>query len=338
MRYFYRTIAIVLILTFLSQGCSKGEKVYSREWVYFGTVVGIKFYATQRPPDKLFDTVKRTYAYWDSLTDFYDRNSALYKLNREIEETVVVDSNLSKLICEALRWKKLTHSKLTPLIGPLVRLWGIGKKGKYIPDKYKIDSALSYIETCYVKCISDTIMVLHGRPVIDLSAYAKGWVVDRIYHEILPIVRERKDIRGFIIDAGRNLRVWRRDGGTYKIGISNPRGKGIIKVFELPSGMSCASAGDYEQFFIVDGKRYHHIFDPMTGYPASGAIAATAICVDGIDADALSTAAVVIGRDCDDVAKRVGCEVILFEEVGKKVVSSLYGTRIVRFASREGEL
>jgi len=315
----------LLLLT----GCSNNEKEYSRQWIYFDTVVSIKFYGFDRPPDSLYDITKDIYSYWDSLLDVYDTNSGVYRLNHTLSDTVYICSDLSKILTKSLLWNDRTDDKLTPLIGPLVSLWGIGLKGDYIPSKELIDKAISNINNSYIEFISDTVIVKHGNPEVNLSAYAKGWVVDINYDKILPCVKGNMDIAGFLIDAGRNIKGWRRDNKTFKIGIANPRGKGIVKVFELPSGQSCASAGDYERFIIVNGKRYHQIFDPKTGYPSDKAIGATVVCKNAFDADVISTAAILLGDSIINVAKSEKADLILFYEIGQTVINKQFGSNIV---------
>jgi len=81
---------------------------------------------------------------------------------------------------------------------------------------------------------------------------------------------------------------------VWRIGIKDPRGSGVIAVLELREG-AVSTSGDYERFFLKGGKRYHHIIDPRTGYPARGIWSATVVAKEGVLADALSTALFVLG-------------------------------------------
>jgi len=96
--------------------------------------------------------------------------------------------------------------------------------------------------------------------------------------------------RGFI-NAGGDLFCWGENPSQapWKIGIKHPRQEGFFGILELMDA-AAATAGDYQRFFIEGGRRYHHIFDPRTGYPASGKQSVTVIGPETLLCDALSTA------------------------------------------------
>jgi len=116
------------------------------------------------------------------------------------------------------------------------------------------------------------------------------------------------------------------DGSPWRIGVQNPRDitgnyVGIIEV----SNKTVVTSGDYERYFERDGKRYHHIIDPRTGYPSeSGLISATIVCDLSIDADALSTSVFVLGleKGMELVEKLEGVEAILITNDKNIYVSS----------------
>lgn len=131
---------------------------------------------------------------------------------------------------------------------------------------------------------------------IDLGGIAKGYAGD----EAIKIYKKH-GIESAYINLGGNVVVLGKkpNGKPWKIGIQNPRdikGKyiGIVEV----SDKAVITSGDYERYFEENGKRYHHIFDPNTGYPAnSGLISATIITGLSIEGDALSTAVFVLGLE-----------------------------------------
>ena len=131
---------------------------------------------------------------------------------------------------------------------------------------------------------------------MDLGAIAKGYTADEVKKVLL-----NNKINSALINLGGNVYAigTNPDGDDWNIGIQNPlstRGEylGTISVTDK----SIVTSGNYERFFIKDGIRYHHIFDPKTGYPAEEGLISTTIVSDkSIDGDALSTSTYILGLD-----------------------------------------
>jgi thiamine biosynthesis lipoprotein len=128
---------------------------------------------------------------------------------------------------------------------------------------------------------------------VDLGAIAKGYAVDRAV-ELL----RRAGIESAAVNAGGNIRlIGDHDGRPWRIAIQHPRdAAGQLALLEL-ADVSVSTSGDYERFFEQDGVRYHHIFDPRTGYPAGRCRSVTVVTPSAALADALSTAAFVLGPE-----------------------------------------
>lgn len=120
---------------------------------------------------------------------------------------------------------------------------------------------------------------------------AKGYALDQAQ-----ALLQAQGLENFALYAGGQVQVQGRRGGRpWRVGIKHPRRDDYFAVFELSSG-SLSTSGDYEHFFIdVDGRRWHHILDPRTGLPARGLLSVTVLAPKGIYADALSTAAFIVG-------------------------------------------
>jgi len=129
---------------------------------------------------------------------------------------------------------------------------------------------------------------------IDLGGVAKGYAVDRA----LAVLRERGITSG-LVDAGGDIRVLGTKSADtpWRIGIQHPRdGNALIALVEIDSG-SVATSGDYERYFMKDGRRYHHILDPQTGWPCSACMSVTIVADLAIEADVLATAVFVLGPE-----------------------------------------
>ena len=133
-----------------------------------------------------------------------------------------------------------------------------------------------------------------------------------------------KGVTSALIDAGGDVYALGKKGRDFwKIGIRDPRRDDILGYLEVED-LAVMGSGDYEKFFIEKGKRYHHIFDPNTGYPAEGLTGSTLIHRDPMLADAWNTAIFVLGpkRGLELVEKIPGMETMMVKSSGEIVYSS----------------
>ena len=202
------------------------------------------------------------------------------------------------VIEEAVKYGKLTGGALDVTIEPIVKLWGIGTDKERVPAKNEVDEKLKLVD--YNDIILDekssTIKLRRASQAIDLGAIAKGYTAD----EIKKVLIDNK-ISSALINLGGNVYAVgsKPDGTSWNIGIQNPldtRGQYLGTVSFTDK--SVVTSGNYERYFIKDGVRYHHIFDPKTGYPADKGIISTTIVSDkSIDGDALSTSTYIMGLE-----------------------------------------
>jgi thiamine biosynthesis lipoprotein len=154
---------------------------------------------------------------------------------------------------------------------------------------------------------------------IDLGGIAKGYAVDKAFDLLISL-----GYRNLIVNAGGDLRI----GGTkldqpWSIGIQHPRESEKIVARISISDAAIATSGDYEKFFIHQGKRYHHILNPKDGFPAEGCQSVSIIYKEGMMADALATAVFVLGPQkgyslCQRL-EDVNC--LIIDKEGKNILS-----------------
>jgi thiamine biosynthesis lipoprotein len=131
---------------------------------------------------------------------------------------------------------------------------------------------------------------------VDLGGIAKGYAADSI------LTKMRRDgITSAFTDFGGNVAVIGKkpDGRLWRVGIQHPRKENALLGIVSLSDQSIVTSGDYHQYFWGNGhKRYHHLIDPSTGYPSeSGLISASIISSSFFEADALSTAVFLAGKE-----------------------------------------
>ncbi len=125
---------------------------------------------------------------------------------------------------------------------------------------------------------------------LNFGAIAKGFIVDKVMQELM-----EDSVTKILINAGGDLRVYDKKNRKINIGIKHPRGKlsDLIAKIKIEN-MAVVTSGDYEQFFEIGGKRYHHILSPKTGFPIANVFSVTVIAPNTTIADALSTALFLI--------------------------------------------
>ena len=135
---------------------------------------------------------------------------------------------------------------------------------------------------------------------LDFGAMGKGIACDRVAENL-----EENQVEGACVAVGGSVLCYgaKPDGSGFRIGIRDPRGTendmmGTIEVRSDKHPVYISTSGDYEKYFIQDGKRYHHILKPKTGYPAeSGLVSVTIVSTDGTLADGLSTSLFIMGEE-----------------------------------------
>jgi thiamine biosynthesis lipoprotein len=143
---------------------------------------------------------------------------------------------------------------------------------------------------------------------LDLGAFAKGYGIDLGIQQL-----REMGITNAIINAGGDLRAIGQHGDRpWKIGIRHPRKQGVLASIELQGDESIFTSGDYERKFEHQGKRYHHIIDPRTGYPAQASSSVTVIHTDAATADAATTALFIAGpKKWHEIARAMGIKYVL---------------------------
>ncbi len=194
---------------------------------------------------------------------------------------------------------RLSEGLFDPAMGALVQLWGFDDEERYRsapPPPQDIRQALDASPSlCEAELGEDIVLSAIGAR-LDFGASAKGRAVD----DIIELLR-RHGVRNAIVNAGGDLRaIGRRPERAWRIGIRQPRGasaQDVLASLNVADGEAVFSSGDYERYFLHEGRRYHHIIDPRDGYPAAGSQSASVLHGSAELADAAATALFVAGPD-----------------------------------------
>ena len=220
-------------------------------------------------------------------------NSEISLLNHHVK-IATRDEDIFNMVTTAKMVSKDTNGAFDITIKPLSDLWNI-KGGGPVPSDEEITNRLKSISNADVQVDleKEDVFFANSDTQIDLGAIAKGYCADAIANVLI-----ENGIKSALIDLGGNVRtIGNKKGSTWRIGIQDPDGVrgeyfGVLDI----SDKCVVTSGAYERYFIEDGKKYHHIIDPHTGYPADSDITSVSIiAADGAKADALSTAVYVLG-------------------------------------------
>lgn len=239
-----------------------------------------------------------------------DPDSDVSRLNAAAAgEEVEVSVDTLALIFSAWFFAKNTDGAFDDTLAPVSSAWGFTEDSFRVPSQEELDELLEYVGWDKVHYGTDSLIASHDEGVqIDLGGIAKGYVADRIA-EIL----KENDIPRATISLGGNVLAWgdRPDGDPWLVGIQDPGHpdeEAYVGGLRLEDAFAVTS-GSYQRYFEQDGRIYHHIIDPATGYPADSGLTSVTVVADcsreaadglagtGTMCDALSTALFVMGEE-----------------------------------------
>lgn len=279
------TIGVLLLAS--AGGCQK--PLYQETQFIMGTFVEVKS-PDVRASAIVFDEFKKL----EAIFNLFDRGSELSRLNDT--QKAVVSEPLFDIIQQAQGFYRLTDGAFDITVGPASVLWKKAIASKILPGPDAVAQALSLAGSDFIYLDAKTreVALLKSGMRIDLGGIAKGFALDRA-------VRKLKDaqIDSALINAGGNIYcLGTNHRAPWRVGVQDPFREGKVLDELVLADRAVATAGDYQQYVEINGRRYSHIVDPKTGYPAqSGIVSATIIADDATASDALSTACVVLGLE-----------------------------------------
>lgn len=256
----------------------------------------------------------------DRLLSAEQSDSEIYKLNKN--RSISPSADTLSLLKKAIEYSEMTGGSFNPTLHPITELWGFTTKKYRVPEKSEIDKLLPYAVTDNVIIYDNSIELKNSETEVDLGGIAKGYTSSKIAEIFI-----ENGVKSGIINLGGNVRTigTKPDGSEWNVAIENPDPDssylGILKTH----GKAVITSGGYERNFEQNGKIYHHIIDPSTGYPAdNGLVSVTVVTENDTLADALSTALFVMGEEkAVDFWKNSSeaFDIILYTDKDKLIVS-----------------
>jgi len=277
--------------------------------------------SSQKNPSAILDAIWREMRRIEAKYSSHVSQSEVSRINAFAPgKAIPLDEETLFLFERALEWSRVTAGAFDIALGNLVSAWGFDRVSESdfsarVPTQAELEAALSSSGWQLVE-ISGQQLFLQGGVQLDLGAFVKGYAVDRAVQVAKGLDPE---CTGYV-DAGGDIGIIgpKFGGANWVVQVQNPRptSQDFFEAAFLNQG-AIATSGDYERFFLVEGKRYHHILDPFSGYPSTRWISVTVIAPSALDADALATAAFNMEREqVMQLFPRFGAQALLVDSQG----------------------
>ena len=285
----------LLVLLFCSSAHG-AENLYERSFHSMGSTVELKFYSSSEELfHRIVDACTEKAKEIDKLFSNYRDDSVLAEVNRNAGGRFVsVPREFLRLVQTSIRHSELTDGAFDITIGSLFELWQEETVAGRLPKKSRVRDALGCTGFRKIKINEAKSQIsLDSKCVrLDFGAIGKGYAVD----EMVKIARQNGITRG-LVNFGGNIYAMNPPVGkeSWDVGVRKPGSDNeIISNIDLVN-KGVATSGDYERYFEHEGKRYSHIIDPRTGWPAGDVTSVVAVSRTAMEADVFSTAVSVLG-------------------------------------------
>ena len=285
-----RIFLVLLVLTFQLSSTKKLITVH-----VIGTAQGTTYHITYRSVEGLNykREIDSILADLDTSLSTYIPESIISRINKN-DTTVYVDHHFVTVFRKSVEVSEKTKGLFDATVAPLINAYGFGFTKKAQLDSIRIDSLRHLIGYKQVSLKDGKLIKSRPEVMLDFNAIAQGYSVDVICQFL-----ENKNIRNYVVELGGEVRAkGKNDEGAYwKVGVDEPSiNENRLQTILSLKNASLATSGNYKRFYVENGKRYAHIIDPRTGYPAKhNLLSATVIAPDCMTADAYATAFIVMG-------------------------------------------
>lgn len=290
----------VMCLNFV--GCAEKQELHTKTGTAMGTVVNLQTYTSNKEMNQeIYDLIT---SLEEHTLSYRLTQSEVARINSQAgrDEGIAVSDKLYQDLITTFEVSGKSEGALDVTLGSVTKLWnidnlayGYNDKAPELPSAELLQQALPL--TGYEKVtIKDGKVVLPQGMSLDLGAVGKGIACDRVYDYL-----KEKNPKGAVISIGGSIVVYgeKETDTLWKVGIADPFNTSYYSgIVEVGSGQFVSTSGDYERYFMLDGRKYHHIIDRKTGFPVDNELTSvTIVCNSGLLSDALSTACFVLGEE-----------------------------------------
>ncbi len=299
----YIIIFTLLFMSIIIFGCQEtiAEKYITSEIFISDTLLIMTIKTSAQKYKILTNNIINEIERSDSLLNPYNTTSEVSRINALISSgatNINISAELASLLEIGLKYSEYSSGVYDITLRNIIELWGFGLREPSVPSSEAISNALNSVGYQYISIQTNDnkYSVITERLVgFDFGSYGKGYILDNIKS-----ILAKYEITDYLINYGGNIIVLGLNpkGLEWTIAIQSPRDYyNEYPIIIKSTNSSIVTSGDYERFFIENGKRYHHIFDATTGKPAYNSISATIVSDNTIESDLLSTVAFLMGRN-----------------------------------------
>ncbi len=261
------------------------------------------------------DDTKRLMQALDAELSIYRPDSAISRLNDLAGvRPLRIPEHARRLLELSKVYGELTSGAFDVTVGPVMDLWRPVKgQAPSLPSDDAVKEALALVSYRKIQVTDGSAFLPADGMRVDLGGIGKGYAVDLAW-------RKCRDLgaSNFMFDLGGNIRVsgQAEPDLAWSIAIRDPFDKSAnLAKIEMPKEWAVATSGQYERFVEIEGRRYGHIIDPRTGYPAVGLAGVTILAPNATMADALSTGVFVLGpKRSIPILKKTGAEAVIIPD------------------------
>ncbi len=293
-----RRIAVFcgILCLLLCGGCGRGA-AYETAFFAMDTVMQIKIARDGRAEAELSEIASACETIVGRIERAISRTipeSECARLNASRDGITSEDGDFLTVLRRALETAEATDGAYSPTLGTLTELWDVGGGG-HVPTETELREALAHTDHRALTADGGSVQKTDPLLKADFGGIGKGYAA-----EVVAAYLRSAGVSWGIVSLGGNVALVgeKPDGTPYRIGVTDPEDPSGAAGYLTAADGYVSVSGDYERYFEADGVRWHHIFDPSTGMPASSGLRSAAVWSrDGTLADALSTALFVMGTE-----------------------------------------
>ncbi|MBR5782786.1 MAG: FAD:protein FMN transferase [Clostridia bacterium] len=272
-------------------GCAHAQSYRYTVPDTFDTLIDIICYTSQDDAETYGKQAEEMLDGWHRLCDAYrpwEGVVGVYTVNQKAGQWVEISKELQDLLTFGVEMYRQTDGAVNVMGGAVTALW---KDTEAPPSESAIASALQHIDINALEIENGRVRIADPDARIDVGAFAKGYALQKTADAL-----RASGFKGLLSAVSSVVAVGDKNGEPFAVGLSDGVG-GVAETVYLKDGEALSTSGTEQRFFVYQEKKYHHITDLTTGYPADSGIAQVSVVHrDAGWADAFSTAALITGE------------------------------------------